>query len=199
MKYFEQVYWFGIAYSKESDTTEWLNWTDTCNLQICNCVFLWKISHEQYNSLAYKIEVFITSSLSNVCSNSYAPLRGITCSGPEHAIQWEEKPGRTEPGCLQTSPCSACTSWLLGPLKLLIKSFIVSTVTELCEFVLTVLSGRFISLPQFLSPQNKYLEQQTKGFKTTDKSQLSSAQADRSFIRQTLPRCGSQLIPKESS
>ena len=89
---------------------------------------------------------------------------------------WED-PARL----LQTTPCFACAFWLLGPLKLLIKLFIVSTVIELCEFVLTVLSGQFISFPQFLSPQNKNLEQ-TKGFKTTDKLQLRSVK-DRSFVR----------------
>ena len=50
------------------------------------------------------------------------------------------------------------------------------------------MSGRFISLPQFLSHCNKNLEQWTQSFRTTDKLQLSSAQADRSFISLTLPK-----------
>lgn len=90
---------------------------------------------------------------------------------PVRREDWED-PARL----LQTTPSFACAFWLLQPLKLLIKLFIVSIVSELCEFVLTVLSGQFISLPQFLSPQNKNLEQ-TKGFKTTDKSQFRLAQA----------------------
>ena len=61
------------------------------------------------------------------------------------------------------------------------------------------LSGQFIFFPQFLSHCNKNLEQRTKGFNVTEKLQLSSAQADRSFIRQTLPRQGSRLTPKQSS
>ena len=61
------------------------------------------------------------------------------------------------------------------------------------------LSGQFIFFPQFLSHCNKNLEQQTKGFNVTEKLQLSSAQADRSFIRQILPWHGSRLTPKESS
>ena len=59
-------------------------------------------------------------------------------------------------------------------------------------------SGQFISLPQFLSLHNKTLEWGTKGFKTTDKLQLRSAQADRSFIRQTLPRHETRMTAKES-
>ena len=42
-------------------------------------------------------------------------------------------------------------------------------------------------------------QQKFEGFKTTDKLQLSSAQADRSFIRQTLSTHSSRLTPKESS
>ena len=61
------------------------------------------------------------------------------------------------------------------------------------------LSGQFIFFPQFLSHCNKNLEQRTKGFNVTEKLQLSSAQADRSFIRQTHPRHRSRLTPKESS
>ena len=61
------------------------------------------------------------------------------------------------------------------------------------------LSGQFIFFPRFLSHCNKNLEQRTKGFNITEKLKLSSAQADRSFIRQTLPRHGSRLTPKESS
>ena len=67
---------------------------------------------------------------------------------PVRREDWED-PARL----LQTTPSFACAFWLLEPLKLLIKLFIVSIVSELCEFVLTVLSGQFISLPQFLSPQ----------------------------------------------
>ena len=55
-------------------------------------------------------------------------------------------------------------------------------------YCVIILSGQFIFLPQFLSHCNKNLKWWTKGFKTTDKLQLSSSQADRSFIRQTLPR-----------
>ena len=53
-------------------------------------------------------------------------------------------------------------------------------------------SSVFVSLLQ-------KLEWLTRGFKATDKLQLSSAQADRSFMRQTLPRRWSRLTPKESS
>ena len=60
-------------------------------------------------------------------------------------------------------------------------------------------SGWFISLLQFLSHCRKNLEWQTKRFKTIVKVQLSSAQVDRSFIGQTLPRHGSKLTPKEPS
>ena len=60
---------------------------------------------------------------------------------------------------------------------------------------LLILSGQFISLPWFLSHCNKNLEQWVERFKITDKLQLSSAQADRSFIRQTLLRHGSRLTP----
>ena len=49
------------------------------------------------------------------------------------------------------------------------------------------MSGQFISLPQFLSPHKKNLEQWTKKCKT-DKLQLILAQADRSFISRTLPK-----------
>ena len=69
-----------------------------------------------------------------------------------------------------------------------------------CSLQLCIkVSSQFISLPWFLSGCNKNLEQGTKGFKTADKLQLSSAQADRSFIRQTFPRRGSRPTPKESS
>lgn len=60
---------------------------------------------------------------------------------------------------------------------------------------LLILSGQFISLPWFLAHCNKNLEQWVERFKITDKLQLSSAQADRSFIRQTLLRHGSRLTP----
>ena len=59
------------------------------------------------------------------------------------------------------------------------------------------LSGQFISLPQFLSCHIKNLEQWSKRCRTTDNLQLSSAHG--SFIRQTLPRHGSRLTPKEFS
>ena len=45
----------------------------------------------------------------------------------------------------------------------------------------------------------KILKQCSKGFKTTNKLQLSSAQVDRLFTRQTLPRHGSKPTPKEWS
>ena len=61
------------------------------------------------------------------------------------------------------------------------------------------LSGQFVSLPWFLSCDNKNLEQQTTGCKTAGKLQLSSAQADTSFIRHTLPKHGNRPNPKESS
>ena len=48
-------------------------------------------------------------------------------------------------------------------------------------------SGWFISLLQFLSHGNRNLERWTKRCRTTGKLQLSSAQADRSFISPTLP------------
>ena len=48
------------------------------------------------------------------------------------------------------------------------------------------MSGWFISLPQLLSHCNRDLEQWTKRCRTTDKLQLSSAQADRFFISLTL-------------
>ena len=53
-------------------------------------------------------------------------------------------------------------------------------------------SGWFLSFPLFLFHCNKTLEQQTTGFKTTDKLQLSSVKEDRSFVRQTVPRHGSR-------
>ena len=69
-----------------------------------------------------------------------------------------------------------------------------------CSLQLCIkVSSQFISLPWFLSGCNKNLEQGTKGFKTADKLQLSSAQADSSFIRQTFPRRGSRPTAKESS
>ena len=49
------------------------------------------------------------------------------------------------------------------------------------------MSGWFISLLQFLSHGNRNLERWTKRCRTTGKLQLSSAQADRSFISPTLP------------
>ena len=74
-----------------------------------------------------------------------------------------------------------------------------STLKEInSEYSLEV-SHQFTSLPRFLSHHNKNLEWWTKGCRTTGKLQLSSALADRSFIRQTLSRHGSWLIPKESS
>ena len=42
------------------------------------------------------------------------------------------------------------------------------------------------SLPGFLSHCNKNMEQWVKRCKTTDKLRLSSAQADRSFITQSM-------------
>ena len=73
-----------------------------------------------------------------------------------------------------------------------------STLKEInSEYSLEV-SHQFTSLPRFLSHHNKNLEWWTKGCRT-GKLQLSSALADRSFIRQTLSRHGSWLIPKESS
>ena len=47
------------------------------------------------------------------------------------------------------------------------------------------MSGQFIYLPWFLSHRNKNLEQWTKRCRTSDKLQLSSAQADRSFTADT--------------
>ena len=61
------------------------------------------------------------------------------------------------------------------------------------------LSGKFVSVTWFLSRDNKNLEQQTTGCKRADELQLSSAQADTSFIRPTLPKHGSRPVPKESS
>ena len=57
---------------------------------------------------------------------------------------------------------------------------------------------REVSLPQFLSHHNKNLEW-WKGFRTTKKLQLSSAQANRYFIRQSLSRHRRMPTPKESS
>ena len=50
------------------------------------------------------------------------------------------------------------------------------------------MSGQFIYLPWFLSHRNKNLEQWTKRCRTSDKLQLSSAQADRSFLSKILPK-----------
>ena len=46
-----------------------------------------------------------------------------------------------------------------------------------------IMSGQFISLPWFLSHCNKNSEWWTKRYRTTDRLQLSSTQADRSLIR----------------
>ena len=53
--------------------------------------------------------------------------------------------------------------------------------------------------PSVLVSLQKILKQCSKGFKTTNKLQLSSAQVDRLFTRQTLPRHGSKPTPKEWS
>ena len=60
------------------------------------------------------------------------------------------------------------------------------------------MSGQFIYLPWFLSHRNKNVEQWTKRCGTSDKLQLSAAQADRSFPSEILPKEPSpsfQLIP----
>ena len=56
-------------------------------------------------------------------------------------------------------------------------------------------SGWFISLLQFLSHGNRNLERWTKRCRTTGKLQLSSAQADRCFIRLKLSKHRSRSPP----
>ena len=60
-----------------------------------------------------------------------------------------------------------------------------------------IMSGQFIFLPQFLPPHNKNLEWWIKVFKI-GKLQLSLAQADRNFTRQTLPKYESRPTLKEA-
>ena len=57
------------------------------------------------------------------------------------------------------------------------------------------MSDQFIYLPWFLSHHSENLEQWTKRYRTSGKLQLSSAQADRPFISETLPKepCSSSL------
>ena len=64
----------------------------------------------------------------------------------------------------------------------------------MCVCVCVCVCVRSIYFSSLVVTQQKF-----EGFKTTDKLQLSSAQADRPFIRQTLSTHGSRATPKESS
>lgn len=79
--------------------------------------------------------------LANVWGNLYASLRDLTYSGVDTAIQWEERTWEEISRLSQTSRCFASASWLLIPLKLLLKLFIIDKISELSESDLTVQIG----------------------------------------------------------